>query len=156
MKKYFVIYGEKGKESAVVLSHSDMKNMAYSVDHEKMRQTTSSISDELDKIECVLMSRYDALGIYSYDFEGLKTFLSESAECSLATGLMALNSAQVFIKDATALLNEKMTDYQKKAIDKIPFPAAGDSEAFAEYQSKVAGVRAMNASNLAHVLMSSR
>jgi hypothetical protein len=140
-KTFFVLYGAGGAELNVrAMDVTEIVEGARELDS-GFNPEAIKYSEVLDAAEKIWMKNYRVFGMYDYDLMGMSEFLKEAFFAGELVHLSALQLAQNFVHTAQRFVNLGVTDAQKKVIDRVTFPLAGNEKAFERYQEKIAEIR---------------
>lgn len=140
-KTFFVLYGEGGEKlTAKVMDVTEIVDGARDLDS-GFNPEPLRYSEVLDTAEKIWMKNYRVFGLYDYDLIGMSEFLTEAFFAGELVHLSALQLAQNFVHTAQRFVNLGVTDAQKKVIDRMHFPLAGNEKAFERYQEEIAEIR---------------
>lgn len=147
-KTFFVLYGAGYAELNVrAMDVTEIVQGARELDSE-FNPEPLKYSEVLDAAEKIWMKNHKVFGLYDYDLIGMSEFLSEAFAAGELMHLSALQLAQHFVNSAQRIVNSMLTEAQKKVIDRVRFPMAGNAKAFEQYQEEVAEIRGKSINSL--------
>ncbi len=151
--KFFMLYGD-----TVITPHvadeAELFAWARRNDVNFDQTNYASINEALKATEQILLAQYNIFGLFSYTPQGMAEFIAAASAADELAGLYALELAEEYLDEVRHEIALALTEAQKKVMERVQFPIAGDVSGFQSYQETIASIRRMSVSGLAKYVKS--